>query len=300
MRAEVVKALAGQDLLFFAEEGRPSATPTVAILDEGGSTISSAATTNVTLDSVTTTVAATTSAGASSFTVASATGIVVGRTYELKSAGGQLQWVRVRSVSGTTVTPDSPLEFAHTTASTLKGTYFSYALQTTDVSTLRERMQAVATYVVDGETYVRRILFDVCLYVLTNPLTRERLTQSSPDIGIAEWAEQRGSAFERQRTAAWEAVCVALRQKGKRPALVVDVEDLVPWALAELGLILQRGGVKVIRDIDPIAALEDLKQQREQARDAALSGLSWYDATEDASADEDEEIGRPRALDFVR
>lgn len=299
MRAEVIKAEASQRLYFRASEGRPTSTPTVGIKNEGGGVISAAAATNVTQSAVNTTVATSGAAGDRSLTLTDGTGVVVGDSYLLVSTKGEREWVRVIAYLSNVVTLDEPLEYAHLSASTFASCDFYYTLQTADVASLAERMQATTSYVVGGITHTQRILFDVVLHALPNPLTAAVLKASSPDLGLAEWAEQRGSDYDRQRTAAWEAVCLALRQNGRRPALVVDVEDLKAWALAELALQLQRAGVRVRRDLDPIDAIADLKEARTRERDAALGALSWYDETEDESIGGDEEI-HPMRLDFVR
>lgn len=299
MRAEAIKAEASQRLYFRATEGRPTSTPTVGIKNEGGGVVSAAAATNVTQSAVTTTVATSGAVGARSLTLTDGTGVVVGDSYLLTSTKGEREWVRVISYLANVATFDEPLEYAHLSGSTFVSCDFYYTLQTSDVASLAERMQATASYVVGGLTHMQRILFDVVLHALPNPLTAAVLKASSPDLGLAEWAEQRGSDYDRQRTAAWEAVCLALRQNGRRPALVVDVEDLKAWALAELALQLQRAGVRVRRDLDPVDAIADLKDARTRERDAALGALSWYDETEDGSVGDDEEI-HPMRLDFVR
>lgn len=66
-----------------------------------------------------TTIAADAAAGASTITVASATGIAADDVLCIQDAGGgftRLEFRRVSKISGTTVTLDSPLEYAHTAA----------------------------------------------------------------------------------------------------------------------------------------------------------------------------------------
>jgi len=299
MRAEVIKAEASQRLYFHAVEGRPTSKPTVGIKNESGGVVSAAAATNVTQDSVNTTVATSAAVGDRTLTLTSGTGVVVGASYLVVSTKGEREWVIARSYLSNVVTLDEPLEYAHLSGSTFASCDWYYTLQTADVASLAERMQATTSYVVGGLTYTQRVLFDVVLHTLPNPLTAAAIKAASPDLGLAEWAEQLGSDYDRQRTAAWDAVCLALRQNGRRPALVVDVEDLKVWALAELALQLQRAGVRVRRDLDPADAIEDLKENRTRERDAALGALSWYDETEDESAASDGEIN-PMRMDFVR
>ena len=298
-RAELIKAETGQDLVFIAREGRPTATPTVAIKNQHGSTKSAAADTNVTLDTVDTTVASNAAIGAKLLTLTSGSGVVVGRTYLLTSARAEIEWVRVVYVDSAEVGLDEPLAHAHDATSTFESTRFTYACQTADVANLAERMQAVAIYAVAGETHTQRQLFDVVLHALPNPLTRAVLASDAPDLGLAEWAEQAGSDYERQRDVAWDIVLTRLRQLDRRPALIADVEDLKLWALAELAMQLQLHGVKVIRNVDGDVALDILEKRLIHEKESAITGLSWYDEDEDGAVGGEEET-QPLKLDFVR
>jgi hypothetical protein len=85
-RLEVVKDVAGQRVYFYPQEGRPSATPSVEIKDEAGSTITAAATTNVTQDTVNTTVSTANAIGDDSVILADVTAIAHRGSYLLTNS----------------------------------------------------------------------------------------------------------------------------------------------------------------------------------------------------------------------
>lgn len=299
-RLEVTKGQTGQLVWFRATEGRPSATPSVGLKDSGGAVLKASSTTNVTLDTVNTTVNATAAAGVKQLTVASGTGIVRGRTYRVQNALGQVEWVRVVGITGTTVTLDEPTEYAYAAADAFQATEFYYTLQTADVAILRELCVATATYSVTGQvTGPLLAAFDVVLHPLANPLTVERLKERWPDVAAQEQTEQRGEDFARQRVAAWDLVRRGLRHRGFRPACVVTSEDLCEWGLWELALILQEGGVRVVRNLQGLEALNYIRERRQQERDAALANLHFVDLDEDEALNEEREY-KPLTLDFVR
>src|SRR4030042_1088856 len=97
-RVEVIKAKASQVVWFDAPEGRPSATPTVGTKTSGGSVLTAAATTYVTIDPVSTTINATAAINATSLTVAAVTSILVGQEYLVTNALGQKERVRITGI----------------------------------------------------------------------------------------------------------------------------------------------------------------------------------------------------------
>jgi hypothetical protein len=300
-RIEVTKALASQKIYFRAPEGRPSATPSVGTADRGGSALTAAATTYVAIDPVNTTLSAGASAGASTLTLTSVTGIRKGATYRIQNTTDPYEDVRVIGINSSTkvVTLDEPIEHTYIATDTFLSTEFYYTLQTADVASLAELNIATATYTVTGYTPAPIVIaFDVVLHPLINPLTRDRIASRWPDLCAQEWDEQRGEDFERQRTDAWDRVKNGLRQKGFRPACVVTPEDLFEWGMAELALILQEGGIEVVRGLDNYQALEYLLQKRNSEKAAALSAISFYDEDEDAALGEGE--SKPLRMSMIR
>lgn len=302
-RLEFIEDQASQRLYFFAEEGRPSATPTVEIKDSGGTVLTAAATTYVTLDSVDTTISGSAAVGAESVTVAAATGITAGKRYLLTNKIGQTEWVEVESVASTTVTLTAPLQHAYTTLSTTYGDFEStewyYTLQSTDYASLAEMHQAKTVYTAGGLSRTQRVVFDIVKVPLVNALTADELFARWPDIWRQEGAEHRGSTFKRQRETAWRIVKHRIRQHGNaagqwRPAMVFDRADLMEFAFAVLKRELHLSGVEVDKD-QPTREMLDAEVDREQA-------LAFAAITMDLDEDEaqgEHEIPR-HELDFIR
>lgn len=300
-RLEIVKDIASQRIYFYPQEGRPSATPSVSIKDEAGTTITAASTTNVTQSTVNTTVSSASSINDTSLTLTAVTGIEVRQVYLVTNSVGQKEWVRVNSVNSSSkvVTLDEPLRYAHDTAATFVGTSFYRTLSTAEVATLNELYRARATYTVSSINYVVEIPFDVVLTPLNNPLTVEFIKVRRPDIMAYEPSETRGTDFLDFRTQAWERVKKGIRQAGWRPALLRTPEDVEDWAIAEFDLLCQRNGIKILRDWgDAEQAIRYLEEQITQAKNHSLSSLSFYDAQEDDSRSTDDE--RPLRMAFIR
>ena len=121
---ELLFNLAGQSFYFDPLEGQPSGTPTVAVYraDSDDTSTAVVATTGAcSVDSVATTFGATAAVGDTAITVASGTGITVGRRYLVANAGGEREWVEVKSVASTAVGLRRPLLNDYTTAGTFKG-----------------------------------------------------------------------------------------------------------------------------------------------------------------------------------
>lgn len=311
-RPEFIKDLANQRLYFSAPEGRPSATPSVEIKDSGGTVLTADATTFVTQDTVATTISATASKGATKVVVASAAGIAVGDPYRLKNKYEQVQWIVVKSIDGTTIEIVGELKYDFDKVVTasygdFESARWYYTLQTADYDTLRELVVATAKYVVDGLDYRVRLVFDVVVTPLHNPLTAERMYQRWPDLARQEHDEQRGENYLPQRNEAWSIIKRRIRQTatdtgdrfGKRrkwrPAMVVDASDFYEAAMAQLKLLLQISGVDVDRDEPARDRLEELV---ELEWERAATSIAWLDLDEDETVDEGEESRLE--LDFVR
>jgi hypothetical protein len=301
VRAEVLKGGTAEVVWFHPQEGRPSATPSVAVKDTAGSTVTAAATTSVTQDTVNTTLSAGSSRGDRTVTLTAVTGLVSGRTYLITTTTHRPVWVTVLewvdSTKVVTLRDYLPCDVA--SASTFAGTGFYRTLSSTEVASLAEVMRARATYVVGGVTYTMEVPFDVVLTPLRNPLTVDLLRVRHPDIMPQEHSETAGSAFANLRDAAFDEVMKGIRRHGWRPALLRTPDDIEGWALAEFRLLAWDAGIEVLKgDWDPERALAELDRRRESARSTALSSLSFYDSNEDDSkADEDE---RPLRMDLVR
>jgi len=308
-RLEAIKATASQRVYFHAPQGRPSATPTAGTKDSGSTALTAAATTYVTLMGPDTTLSASAAKGATSITLAAITGLAVAvaaareqgipAVFRMTSALDQVEWIEVKGYTAAgVITLASPLQYAYTTdrGSSNYGDFeccgFYYTLQTADVAALAEHNVCHASYVVGGLTYVQRVLYDVCLYPLPNPLTVARVYQRWPDIASQEPKEQRGEDYAPQRADAWHQIRRRIRDltrgsddrfekiKRWRPGLVVDVAELFESGMAQLKVNLHKIGVVVDRD-QPTRA--ELEQEAEAAWQADSRSISWLDVDDDGA-----------------
>ena len=316
-RLEYVKDQASQRLYFDAAlcddprgRGRPSSTPSVQIKTKGGSTVVSLGTTNVTQESVNTTIATSAAAGVRSLVLTSGTGVTVGDTYRAENHIGQVEWLRVASLNSATITLDEATEYAYSvdggggTFGSFDSTRWYYTLQAADVDTLDELYVAVSTYAYDSLNHELRQTFDVVRHPLVNPLTVEAVKRHRPDIMRQAHTEQRGEDFAEQREAAWDICHRKLRANGTgwRPAWVVSgASDLELWALWELGKLLQESGVEWVRGFDDRGeALEYIGAQLGQAETRAMGSIAFLDKDESESRSEDEGEEATVTMDFVR
>lgn len=134
LNQEIIFALSGQSFFYDPPEGHPTGTPTLTVYramnddDAGGVTAAGACT----VDSVDTTFSA--SAGATSATVTSGTGIARGRRYLVTDVDGDREWVECISVSGTTVGFRQPLKNDYAALSTFQGCRISAPVDSTWVN----------------------------------------------------------------------------------------------------------------------------------------------------------------------
>lgn len=301
-RLELLKAGTGQTITFKPQQGRASATPTVAIVDDTGTTLTAASAANVTLDVVNTTVSTANSAGDISIELTSVANINVRQSYILTSTLGKVEEVRVAAVDSVNslVYFDEPLEHVYAATSMFEGFWFVYAVQTADVAALDDGKRARALYTAGGVQCNLDIGFDVCLTPLPNVLTVEFVKQHRPDVMAQEHSETLGSDLEDLRDAAMNAVRRAIRSHdtGWRPALLKTPEDVVAWALLELDKLCQRNGINVVRGVDGIEALEYIDNELSSTRRQCLASLQFMDLSDDDSKSADEV--KPLRMNLVR
>ena len=303
-RLEIVKGASSQRIYFYPQEGRPSATPSVQIKDQYGSTVTASSTSYVTQDTVNTTVSVAGAKNATSLTLTSVSGIEFRKSYLITNSLSQREWVRIYSINSSTkvVEFDEPLEFAHDISATFVSTMFYRTLQSSEIDSLEELYRARASYVVNGITYIQEIPFDVVLTPLVNPLTVEYIKKRRPGIMRREPSSTRGSDLADLREAAWDEVMKGIRshQDGWRPALLKTPDDIESWALAEFDKIAWENGISTVLrgEWSGIDAIEHLENKVSRLANKSLSSLKFMDFDDDDSRSDDEiEYRRP---DFVR
>ena len=292
-RLEFLEDGSSQRLWFMAQEGRPSATPTVVVKDRAGTTLTASTDSYTTQDSVNTTIAASAAAGATQLTVASGTSIRVGAWYRLVNALSQIEWVQCRGVTGTTVYLDAELQYNFSTDrggsdyGDFESTEFYYTLQAADVADLSILNRATATYTVNSISYTQRREYDVVASPLWNPMTVAALYGEWPDLAAQEPQEQRGSDYERQRENAFRRLRSTFRREltargMRRPAAIYDEAAIYEWMRAEMIVELEGIGVSVVRDQNK--TLAELKQERDSMAAQAMATV-YLDRDQDEGAE---------------
>jgi hypothetical protein len=300
-RLDIIKAVDDQIVIFSPPEGRPDATPEVELKTIGGSIITAASTTDVEIDPCDVEVAMPAAPGATSLELDDVSDVVVGREYLATNALGQRERLTVIGVDVLTdiVYLDEPIEYAYDALDPFVGTMFWRELQSDEVAELAELNRARAVYEVGGLTHVLEVPFDIVLTPLPNVLTVALLKLYRPGLTAQEHAETRGSDFGGLREAAWDRVRKGIRRAGYRPALLRTPDDVEEWALAELDLLLEENGVRVLRgDWPPTEALKELRERRNIAKAACLATLQFMDLDESDSRGAGEEC--PGRLAFIR
>lgn len=123
--------------------------PQVTVRGPDGAVYVNAAT--ATLDPVDTTLSSSASIGATTIAVTSATSVIRGRKYLLGTAASELQeMVRIRNISGTTLTVFRPLVYAHASGAEFMGTRLSFAVTSAQATTLFWDGSAEWNWTADG------------------------------------------------------------------------------------------------------------------------------------------------------
>ena len=215
---------------------RADATPTATVYGpEGGAQ----QTPSVTLDTVATTLSGSASAGATSVTVASATGITAGRRYLLaggEDAGGET--VTVRAVSSNTVTLVRPLRWAAASGASFVGHRITMAL--TSLSTADRHYRAEVTWAVSTVAQPPFVVpFDVVRYWPRSGLTAEDLRDLDPlfskRLPAGTWIP---AVIDR----AWDQILARVASKVAPGALVGALDLTVPHGYLVRALLLETAG----------------------------------------------------------
>ncbi|HWO24323.1 MAG TPA: hypothetical protein VNO30_36515 [Kofleriaceae bacterium] len=125
---EIVFQRAGQSLHYDPPEGRPSGTPTVAVLRAETGHREAATVGACSVDAVRTALQTPGIAGMSTLLLADGAGVARGRRYQLCNDEGEHEWIEVRAVSGARVTTRRPLLFYYPARSPLVGCRISVAV----------------------------------------------------------------------------------------------------------------------------------------------------------------------------
>lgn len=89
---------------------------------------------------------------------------------------------------------------------------------------IEENCRVQWTFTVDGEEQIYNNLFDVVNYKIVNPVITADLVTMHPDLTADLWSSQ--TTFQPQIDEAYEEVKTDIKNKGNRPALIVDMSQL--------------------------------------------------------------------------
>ena len=158
---------------------RADATPTFAVYSPAGASL---LTGSVTLDGVNTTLSGAASAGATTVSVTSATGIAVGRKYLVggaESSGGES--ITVKSISGTTITLVRPLLRAKSSGDAFASPRVTVAITTAVTARVGKGYRIEITYALSSTTQpVWVASLEVVRYTPTSTLKFDDLLDRDP------------------------------------------------------------------------------------------------------------------------
>ena len=283
----------GGTLEYDAPEGRASSA-TAKIHDPAGTQIAAP---SVTIDATNTTLGGTAAAGATSITVASATGIEAGRRYLLDNDDNQPEWVYVKGVSGTTVTLHEPTGYDHTASSTFVGTRLSLSVSAANAGTLYEGCEVRWSYVVDSSTYKPITQYDVVRTlwpeVILVPFEFRRYAGEmaseamESDIGS-------GLDFSDEIALATEDVRRDILARGYRPALFRSHDEFKhPIAERVLYRWARRGeALPAVWQDDPTGWIDMRREAYGDALTDALNTTRSYDEDESGAVTEAERVSK--------
>jgi len=288
----------GGVLVFEAPYGRASSA-TCTINKPDGTSIAAP---TVTIDACNTTVSTTASAGATELRLAAGTGVTVGRSYLANNGENQAEWIKVKAISGTTLTLYEPLRFAYASSGdSVVGTRLTAPVSAVNCGTLDEGYEWRISATIDGTAYVWVEQYDV-----VRSLWPERLVEAWE---IQAYLGDLASTVNRSRTdsgdhlaaieAATERVRIGLMERGLKPSRFRSFAEFkrpVAMALA-LGWAENGWGIPGPYQDQPLEWLEHRKELYVDALTTAMNTVRSYDDNESGNVDSTE---RTRQIGWVR
>lgn len=250
--------------LGFYLPARADATPTATVYSPGGGSLQ---TPTVTLDTVSTTLSGAASAGATSVTVASATGITAGRRYLIgggEDAGGET--ITVKSVASTTVNLVRALRFAVSSGASFVGHRATLSLSSID--TADRHYRAEVAWAVSSVTQAPFVLaFDVTKYTPRSGLTAEDIRDFDP---ILNKRLPQGLWIPAVIDQAWSMILAQIASKVDPGGLVGALDLTVPHAYLTRALILEASATSA----ETAAEVERFYQRFSSTFDTALASAA--------------------------
>lgn len=205
----------------------------------------------------------------------------------LTNALGQAEHAYVRSISGTALVVEHPLQFAYAVADTAKESKITYTLDASSTSdyALGAHYQLLWEYTLGGTAYKRDQNAAVVLRLLSETLDDLKLRDYWPNVDRFRWDEE--SDYRPQRRVAWERL-LADFSTHKRPWYAGDSGMLEPaHAYATMYQITMTWGEEFRELRDHL-----LGQYREALETLRANELLWLDENEDRG----QRLGETQAL----
>lgn len=267
---------------------RPDASPTFAVLSPSGGSLGTG---TGTVDSVNTTLSGAAAAGALSVSVASASGITVGRRYLIggtEEAGGE--WVTPSSIASTTITLARPLVRAQANGAAFAGTRVSCVVTAAMATEVARGCRCEVTYLVSAAARpVVSVEFDITRYRLTSGLTLDHVRDLDPTIASRA---AKGTVWPRVIDAAWERLVNRVGLQ-KAPGGLVGAIDLTQCHAIYVRLLIAEQSL----DEDGIARANELRARLDAELTAHLAARA-YDDDQDGAVEAHE--GFVRTINLIR
>lgn len=219
---------------------RPDATPTFVVKAPSGGEMLAA--TSVTLGTTNTTLSGASAAGATTVSVTSASGVVVGRRYLVggsEDVGGER--VTVKSISGTTLTLARPLLRAKASGATFQSTRVECALTAASVATIGRHYRVEITWAVSTVSQPTFVVpLDVVRYQAISTVTSyEDVADFDPISGKRLPA---GTWFPATRERTWDILLRRVAGRVDPGALVGCLDLTTPHIYLTRAILAETGG----------------------------------------------------------
>lgn len=257
---------------------RADATPTFVVRNPAGGTVQASA--SVTLGTSNTTLSGAASAGATSVSVTSASGITAGRKYLVggrEDEGGER--VTVRSVSATTVTLARALRAAKASGAAFQSTRVEMAVASTTPSAVGRHWRAEVTWAVSSASQPTHVVaFDVVRFQPVSTLDGDAIADLDPTLAKRLPA---GTWLPGVLDQCWDMVLRRVAQQKNPGSLVGTLELTTAHAYLVRATLAETGGE------DWAAYRDDMRQRFKDELDAAL-GAAAIDDDGDGSVEQHE------------
>lgn len=264
--------------LVFDLPQRPDASSiTASLYTPSGGSLAGA---TVALDSVNTGLTLAVSSSTVALVVASATGMAVGRRYLLDGSEDTAgEWVTVRTLSGTTVTPLHPPVSSHASGSTLQSARVTVTVPAATTTPVGRHYRCELSWQVSGSNQAPYVAtYDVVRYTPVSYLTREDVGTIDPTF-IKKIPS--GWAFQQVKQGTWDEMLQRIASTVAPGSLVGTVNLTRPHAFLVLAELVLSAG----EEAAPFR--ERLIQRHKESLDAALAAHA-IDENQDGNNNQDE------------